>query len=80
MDPSSTRLKINDKLLDYLSGEGKFLLESTEKLSKSELLQREILLKVSETYKGLPIYVPLQADWRGRIWVHSVILRQLPGW
>ena len=40
---SSTKLKINDKLLDYLSGEGKFLLESTEKLSKSELLQREIL-------------------------------------
>ena len=31
---SPTKLKINDKLLDYLSGEGKFLLESTEAPTK----------------------------------------------
>lgn len=68
---SSVKLNFNTMLLEYLLGEGNFLLEDENDLNKSELFQRFIFIKVAQTYSNVGFYVPLQADWRGRIYTQS---------
>lgn len=68
---NSLRFKVNNLLLDYLNNEGNYLL--TEIKSENEL-QRIITLKVSETYKDIPFYLNVNADWRGRIYTQSFFL------
>ncbi len=58
---SSIKLQFNNILLEYLLGEGNFLLEDEKDLNKSELFQRFILIKVAQTYSNVGFYVPLQA-------------------
>ena len=59
---------INNKFLDYINNEGKFLLDEVEAENK---LQRMLILKVAETYRNIPFYLPTNADWRGRIYCQS---------
>ena len=58
---SSIKLQFNNILLEYLLGEGNFLLEDEKDLNKSELFQRFILIKVAQTYSNVGFYVPPQA-------------------
>lgn len=69
---SSVKLGFNVDLFNYLLHDGSFLLNDTESLSDSELYQRKIQLNVPETYLNTPIYIPLQADWTGRIYTTSI--------
>lgn len=68
---SSVKLSFNEDLLNYLLNDGKFLFNNSESLTESELYQMHIQLNVAQTYLNVPIYVPLQADWRGRIYTKS---------
>ena len=70
---SSIKFNFNKSILEYLKNEGSFLLNSifTEELSKSEYLQIQTQLIIAELYKEMVIYIPLQVDWRGRIYVQS---------
>ena len=70
---SSIKFNYNKSLLEYLKNEGLFLLNSilTEELTKSEYLQIQTQLIIAEIYKEKDIYIPLQVDWRGRIYVQS---------
>jgi DNA-directed RNA polymerase, mitochondrial len=63
---SSIKFKINEDLLNYLENEGNYLIE--EKEDKSEELQKLTTLQIAKTYINTPFYLPLQADWRGRIY------------
>ncbi len=72
---SSVKLNFNNMLLEYLLGEGDFLLEDEKDKNKSELFQRFIFIKVAQTYSNIGFYVPLQADWRGRIYTQSFFLQ-----
>lgn len=70
---SSIKFNYNKSLLEYLKKDGSFLLKSifTEELTKSEYLQIQTQLIIAEMYKEKDIYIPLQVDWRGRIYVQS---------
>jgi DNA-directed RNA polymerase len=67
---SSVKFGFNNSLINYLENEGSFLLVNDEK-TKSEQLQINIQLNVAQIYSKVPFYLPLQADWRGRIYVQS---------
>lgn len=68
---SSIEFCFNKNLLIYLSKEGRFLLEDDIDMSNGEKLQRDLQLKVAASFYGRPIYIPLQSDWRGRIYTSS---------
>jgi hypothetical protein len=63
---SSIKFCINKDLLNYLENEGSYLIE--EKGDNTEELQKFTTLQVAKTYENTPFYLPLQADWRGRIY------------
>ena len=66
---SGIKFGFNVSLLRYLENEGQFLLEG--KYTKSEQLQINTQLDVAKIYSNIPIYIPLQVDWRGRIYTQS---------
>ena len=62
---SAEKFIINKKLLNFLLNEGKYLNNPLN--DNSEELQRISTLEIAKTYENTPFYLPLQADWRGRI-------------
>lgn len=70
---SSVKFSYNNNFINYLENEGGFLLDSlnNQELTDSEKYQNYMLLKVAKIYNNNPIYIPLQADWRGRIYTKS---------
>jgi DNA-dependent RNA polymerase len=74
---SSIKFRINLNLLNYLLNEGKYLLE--ELSDQSEELQRITTLQIAETYKNVPFYLPLQCDWRSRIYVKPFFINYQGG-
>lgn len=70
---SSTKFAINLDLLDYIySDKGKYLIE--EELDTSSDIQREMTLNVAKVYSGIPFYLNVHADWRGRLYTQSFFL------
>jgi len=73
---NSIKFSINNKLLDYLNDEGKYLLDE---IKVDDLLQRTITLKIAETYKNIPFYLNTHSDWRGRIYTQSFFISYQAG-
>lgn len=69
---NSIQFGINEDLLNFLSNEGKFILE--DQLNSSDSLQRQITLKIAETFKNVPFYLNVHSDWRGRIYTQSFFI------
>ena len=61
---------VNSELLEFLLGEGQYILNSI----KENEVQRSITLQVAEVFNNVPFYIPVQADWRGRIYTQSFFL------
>jgi hypothetical protein len=53
---------INTTLLNYLLNEGNYLLNDDKLNNKSDLLQKEMTLKIARTYSNKPFYLPVHAD------------------
>jgi DNA-directed RNA polymerase len=68
---NSIKFSVNNLLLDYLNNEGNDLLN---KIEASNDLQRIITLKIAESFKNVPFYLNVNADWRGRIYTQSFFL------
>ena len=67
---SSIKFNFNTKLLNFLENEGSYIfMHFFNKASKSEQIQASIQLEVAKTYRNITFYIPLQIDWRGRIYV-----------
>ena len=68
---NSIKFRINNDLLNFvLSEEGKFLLNN----DKNVEIQQSIILKIATFYKDTYFYLPTHADWRGRIYTHSMFI------
>jgi hypothetical protein len=69
---SYIQLTFNTSLLKFLFNEGDYLINmDIDKLTISEKYQRVVQIEVAKTYLKNPFYVPLQTDWRGRIYTKS---------
>ena len=68
---ASIKFKYNNLLIDFLENDGKYLLEIFKNSSKSELYQISTTLNIAKVYRDIPIYIPLQVDFRGRIYTKS---------
>lgn len=76
---SSLEFSVNTELLEFLnSPKGKVfideLIEKNDSVSKSEKIQFLYNLKVAECFDNETFYLPIQADFRGRIYVKSFFL------
>jgi DNA-directed RNA polymerase, mitochondrial len=69
---SAVKFGINNDLFNYLNNEGIFLIKELK--DKSEELQRITTLQIAETYSNIPFYLPLQCDWRGRIYTNPFFI------
>lgn len=56
---NSIKFSVNNTLLDYLQNEGKFLLDFIKEENK---LQRDIILKIAESFSNVPFYLNVHAD------------------
>jgi DNA-directed RNA polymerase len=68
---NSIKFRVNNLLLDYLIGEGKFLLETIDPENK---VHREITLKIAKLFSRVPFYLNVNADWRGRVYTQSFFI------
>jgi hypothetical protein len=72
---SSVKFMVNDMFLNYLENEGNYLLDiSKDDFTASEELQRISILQIAKTYFNVSFYLPLRADWRGRIYTDPFFL------
>lgn len=71
---SNINFGINNQLWNSLNknNEGKYLLEDVE-LTRSEILQRIITIKIGLLFSKLPFYLSIHADWRGRVYTQSFL-------
>jgi hypothetical protein len=69
------KFKINNKLLEYIKNEGKFLIDKIP-INQSLKLQKDITLKIADCFSNYkdPIYLTVIGDWRGRIYTQSFFL------
>ena len=63
---------INNHLLDFINNDGLYLLEKLS--NEGEELQRELTLKVAKIYSKTPFYLPVNSDWRTRIYTQSFFI------
>lgn len=77
---SSIKFNYNNSMINYLENKGKFLLDTNNYsyLTKSEIYQNYMFLKVANVYRNNPIFIPLSADWRGRIYTKSFFANYMP--
>ena len=70
---SNVQFEINTNLLDYLLGEGKYLL--TDKYHKNnDILQANRTLGIANALRNTPIYIPVKPDWRSRLYCDTFYL------
>ena len=69
---SSVKFAINNDLLNYLKGEGAYIIKESESTEKD--LQNTISLKMAEIYSNTPFYLNVHADWRGRLYTNSFFI------
>lgn len=69
---NSIKFGINLDLLNYLKTDGNYLLK--DDLNDTDSLQRTITLKVADSFKNIPFYLNVHADWRGRIYTQSFFI------
>ena len=67
---NSIRFRINKDLLNFITNEGSYLLDSEDN-------QQEIILTIAKFYKDTYFYLNTHSDWRGRIYTHSFCLQSL---
>lgn len=67
---SKTKFIINTSFLNYILNEGSSLLQ----LEKGDILQRNTTLEIAKVFQNSPFYIPLFADWRGRVYTQSFYL------
>lgn len=67
---SAIKFEVNKDLLYYLKTDGKYLLDSLE----LDEVQKSLTLFIADLYKDTIFYIPLRADWRGRIYSNSSFL------
>lgn len=70
---SSIKFNFNLKLIKYIENEGKFLMDilNDHNLTDSEKYQNNMYIKIAKIFNENIFYIPLQADWRGRIYTKS---------
>lgn len=70
---SSIPFNYNNNMLNFIEGEGNFLHDViyNNNSSESEKYQNFMFLKIANLYRNTPLFIPLQADWRGRIYTKS---------
>lgn len=70
---SSIKFNFNTDLISFIEKDGKFLsdLIYDQQLSDSEKYQNYMYIKIGKIFNKQPFYIPLQADWRGRIYTKS---------
>lgn len=69
---SQIKFGINNTLLRFLRKEGAYLLES--EINKDNKLQIETILQIAKTFSHIPIYLNVNADWRGRLYTQSFFI------
>ena len=68
---NSIKFGVNNLLLDYLTNEGKYLLEL---IKPDNVIHREITLKIAKLFSKVPFYLNVHADWRGRLYTQSFFI------
>nr|QWO71396.1 RNA polymerase [Termitomyces sp. K1Ag] len=68
---NSIQFGINNLLLDYLSKEGKYLLED---MKSQDDVQRDLTLEIARLFSKVPFYLNVNADWRGRLYTRSFFI------
>lgn len=60
---SSIPFTINNLLLDYLQGDGQYILTAYQSnMNKEDILQNDLILRVAKLYSKLHFYLPVNAD------------------
>lgn len=68
----SIKFEINSQLLDLIINDGLYLLEKLD--NNEEELQRDMTLKIAQMFSNILIYLPVNSDWRTRIYTQSFFI------
>jgi hypothetical protein len=71
---NNIQFSINTSLFDYITNEGKFLIENIKDNDSKNYINSIITLNIANIYSGIPFYLNTLADWRGRLYTQSFYL------